>query len=196
MSLLEPCPHAPGKDIDVYLQPLIDELKELWNDGVDTYDVSIGQSFRLNACILWTINDFPTYGNLSSWSTKGYKACPQLEHVRHVTFGKNPNNVDRKRKRASIELNWTKKSIFFELEYWANLKIIHNLYVMHIEKNVCDNVLGTLLNLEGKTKDIIKARMDLEDMNIRPELHLQDVGTKYLKPPACYTFTIDERQKI
>ncbi|KAK3205707.1 hypothetical protein Dsin_019753 [Dipteronia sinensis] len=219
MSLLISGPQAPGKIIDVYLQPLIDELKELWNDGVDTYDVSTGQGFRLNACILWTINDVSPYGNLSGWSTKGYKACPvcngetspnqfapkllsgfgilkQLEHVRHVTFGKNPNNVDRKRKCTSIELNWTKKSITFELEYWANLKIRHNIDVMHIEKNVYDNVLGTLLNLEGKTKDTIKALMDLENMNIRPELHLQDVGTKYLKPSACYTFTTEERQKI
>ena len=25
--------------------------------------------------LLWTINDFPAYGNLSSFSVKGYKAC-------------------------------------------------------------------------------------------------------------------------
>ena len=32
---------------------------------------------------------------------------------------------------------------------------------MHIEKNICDNVLGTLLNIDGKTKDTTKARKDL-----------------------------------
>lgn len=32
--------------------------------------------FDLKAAILWTINDFPAYGNLSGWSTKGYLACP------------------------------------------------------------------------------------------------------------------------
>ena len=29
----------------------------------------------------------------------------------------------------------------------------HNLDVMHIEKNVCDSMIRTLLNIEGKTKD-------------------------------------------
>ena len=48
----------------------------------------------------------------------------------------------------------------------------HNLDVMHIEKNVMDNILGTLLNLKDQTKDNYKARLDLADM-IRSELHLQ-----------------------
>jgi len=29
-----------GNDIDVYLEPLISELKELWFDGVQTFDYS------------------------------------------------------------------------------------------------------------------------------------------------------------
>lgn len=50
--------------------------------------------------------------------------------------GKHPNNKDRKRKRNSEELNWTNKSIFFELDYWSKLKVRHNLDIMHIEKNM------------------------------------------------------------
>ena len=76
MSLLIPGPTAPGNDIDVYLQPFIKELKELWEKGVVTYDASTKETFRLYASILWTINDFPTYGNLSGWSTKGRYAFP------------------------------------------------------------------------------------------------------------------------
>ncbi|KAI9159740.1 hypothetical protein LWI28_001464 [Acer negundo] len=76
MSLLIPRPKASGNDIDVYLQPLINELKELWDVGVNTYDAAARQNFCLRAVVLWTINDFPTYGNLSSWSTKGKLACP------------------------------------------------------------------------------------------------------------------------
>ena len=26
--------------------------------------------------LMWTINDFPIYANVSSWSTKGMLACP------------------------------------------------------------------------------------------------------------------------
>ncbi|KAK9943497.1 hypothetical protein M0R45_009103 [Rubus argutus] len=43
MSLLIPGPRAPGKDIDVYLRPLIDELKELWEVGVEAFDVLLGE---------------------------------------------------------------------------------------------------------------------------------------------------------
>ena len=38
MSLLILSPKAPGNDIDIYLEPLIDELKCLWEIGVETYD--------------------------------------------------------------------------------------------------------------------------------------------------------------
>ncbi|XP_042976258.1 uncharacterized protein LOC122304968 [Carya illinoinensis] len=76
LSLLIPGPKSPGNDIDVFLRPLIDELKELWEEGVRTYDAYSGQNFTLHAALLWTINDFPAYANLSRWSTKGKMACP------------------------------------------------------------------------------------------------------------------------
>jgi len=42
---------------------------------------------------------------------------------------------------------------------------------MHIEKNICDNLLGTLLKLEGKTKDTVSSRIDLVAMGIQHKLH-------------------------
>jgi hypothetical protein len=45
---------------------------------------------------------------------------------------------------------------------------------MHIEKNVFDNLHGTLFNLDGKTKDNLKSCLDLQDMNIRQDLHPQE----------------------
>ena len=66
---------------------------------------------------------------------------------------------------------------------------------MHIQKNICDSILGTLLNIEGKTKDTFKARQDLEDMNIRKELHLiKRSDGKYVMSVACYTLSKAERQ--
>ncbi|KAA0062465.1 gamma-aminobutyrate transaminase POP2 [Cucumis melo var. makuwa] len=38
MSLLIPGPRSPGREIDVHLQPLIEELKELWTFGVRMYN--------------------------------------------------------------------------------------------------------------------------------------------------------------
>ena len=75
LSSVIPGEKAPGNDIDVYLQTLIHELTLLWK-GVDAYDAFSKQKFKLRASLMWTVNDFPAYANLSGWSTKGRVACP------------------------------------------------------------------------------------------------------------------------
>ncbi|XP_028102557.1 uncharacterized protein LOC114301795 [Camellia sinensis] len=65
LSLLIPGPSSPSNDIDVYMQPLVEELKELWDVGVQTYDISSKENFQMRAALMWTINDFPAYGDLS-----------------------------------------------------------------------------------------------------------------------------------
>jgi hypothetical protein len=81
---------------------------------------------------------------------------------------------------------WKKKSIFFELPYWKDNLLRHNLDMMHIEKNVCDNIIFTLLNDSKKSKDHVNARKDLEDMCIRPDLWPNDNGRI---SPAVFTLT-------
>ena len=71
LSLLIPGPKAPGNDIDVYLQPLVEELKELWEVGVPTYDASSEEVFQMHVALHWIINDFPALGNLSGWNIYG-----------------------------------------------------------------------------------------------------------------------------
>lgn len=64
------------KEIDVYLQPLFEELEELWAIGVDqTYDSVTNELFQLYAILLWTINDLFAYGDLFKWSVKDYQTC-------------------------------------------------------------------------------------------------------------------------
>lgn len=83
---------------------------------------------------------------------------------------------------------------FFSLPYWEDHKLRHNLDVMHIEKNVMDNILGTVLNLKDWTKDNYKARLDLADMGIKSELYLRRKGDdKYMIPPACFHMTALEK---
>ncbi|XP_074316513.1 uncharacterized protein LOC141652804 [Silene latifolia] len=40
LSMIIPGPKSPGNNIDVYLQPLIEELAELWENGIPTFDSS------------------------------------------------------------------------------------------------------------------------------------------------------------
>jgi len=59
LSYIIPGPTNPKNMIDVYLQPLIDELKILWDVGVDTFDVSCGETFRLHASWCEQLMIFP-----------------------------------------------------------------------------------------------------------------------------------------
>ncbi len=61
--------------LDVYLQPLIEELQLLWS-GVQTFDVCSKESFNLQAMCIWSVHYFPTYGLFVSGVTKGHVKCP------------------------------------------------------------------------------------------------------------------------
>ena len=65
---------------------------------------------------------------------------------------------------------WKAKSVFWDLPYWHILATPHCLDVMHITKNVCESLVGTLLNMPDKSKEGPKARNDLKHMNIREDL--------------------------
>ena len=47
---------------------------------------------------------------------------------------------------------------------------------MHVEKNECDSIIDTLLNIKGKIKNGINARKDLVEMGVRLELQPQPHG--------------------
>ena len=88
---------------------------------------------------------------------------------------------------------WKKKSIFFYLLYWSRLEVEHCIDVMHVGKNVYDSLIGTLLNINGKTKDRLNARLDLIEMNIRGKLAPIEMGKRTYLPPTCYTMSKDEK---
>ena len=56
---------------------------------------------------------------------------------------------------------WKRKSVFWDLPYWKFVHTRHCIDVMHVEKNVCDSLIGLLLNIPDKTKDGVKARLDM-----------------------------------
>ncbi|KAI5343771.1 hypothetical protein L3X38_011647 [Prunus dulcis] len=226
LTLLISCPKQPGNDIDVYLEPLIDDLKSLWDGIRGVYDAHIGEYFTLHGVLMWTVNHFPAYGNLSGCVVKGYKACPicgddtpshrlknchKLCYIGHrkwlpinhpyrrqraafngkLEYGTPPeplngeevlrivediNYIRGSKNGGSVGENdddrvcWKKKSKFFDLEYWKYLHVRHVLDVMHIEKNVCNSIFGTLLEIPGKNKDGIAALLDLLNMGVKTDL--------------------------
>ena len=80
MSFLIPSLTSSRNNIDIYLQPLVDELKDLWDFGIKTYDAFKKESFDMFAALVCTISDFPAYSMLSGWKTKGRCACPTCNY--------------------------------------------------------------------------------------------------------------------
>ncbi|CAA7042281.1 unnamed protein product [Microthlaspi erraticum] len=268
LTMLIPGPTAPSNNIDVYLAPLIDDLKELWNEGIEIYDSFMKEKFTLRAVLLWTISDYPALGTLSGCKVKGKQGCnvcgkdtlsrwlkfsrkyvylgnrkclrpthpyrrkkrwfdntieegnamriqtgaeilEVLNDYRNV-FGK-PLDKQSKRKRAEVygddvasedeyeedsdQWRWKKRSIFYELPYWKDLLVRHNIDVMHVEKNMSDAILSTLMQ-SAKSKDGLKARRDLEDMGIREHLHTQVRGKRTYLPPAAYWLSKEEKKRF
>ena len=242
-------PHEPGNNLDVYLQPMIEDLKKLWEEGEpNVYDAATKSYFTLKSILMWTINDFPAYGNLSGCVNKGYLACPvcaddtvakYLPHSRKMCYqghrrylglyhpyrrqkaafnGEQELGTARQplsgeevlarqeqitfsfgkelKKFKKVDCPWKKKSIFFELEYWKFHHVRHCLDVMHIEKNVCDNLIGTLLNMRFKSKDSVASRLDMIDMGVRTDLAPQVGEKKTYLPPSAFTLSKAEKKKM
>ena len=87
-----------------------------------------------------------------------------------------------------------KRSVFFKLPYWEKNKLRHNLDVMHIEKNVSENLIATLLNMCPKTKDGLDARLDLVELGCRQELHpVEDDEGNQTIPDAPFTMSREQK---
>jgi hypothetical protein len=215
LTLIIPGPSYPGKNFHVFMEPVYEELAELFEVGTFTYDASRNQMFQLYAVVLCTVSDYPGLAIASGHSTSSESACfpcsdetfsIRLKHGQKYSFmghrrflhpdhefrydAESFDGSEEHRAEPSaysqVEVLEKIKSIkdfdgsktwkfvsglFSYLPYWDFNLLRHNLDIMHIEKNVCENIYGTLLGIEGKSKDNLKARLDLQDMNIRKELH-------------------------
>ncbi|XP_004514854.1 uncharacterized protein [Cicer arietinum] len=175
LSLLIPRPQSPRNDIDVYLQPLIEELKELWEFGVETYDASNDQTFQLWTSLLWTISDYPGYAMLSGWSTKGKLACVCCNYNTNSTY-----------LRHNHKMCYMDHRVFLPASHaWRESK---RLFKGKKEHRSAPPML------KGKTKDHVNARYDLQDMGIRKELHPIEIGggqTKFAKA----SFSMNSQEK-
>ena len=93
-------------------------------------------------------------------STKKFK---QIENI-NVTFEESLGN-DAKR-----------MFIFFQLPYWEINMLHHSLDVMCIKKNVCENLIYTLLIESERTKYHLNAHKSLQVIGIRKDLWPNDKG--------------------
>ncbi|KAL0434906.1 UNVERIFIED_CONTAM: hypothetical protein Sradi_0198500 [Sesamum radiatum] len=170
---------GPGNKIDVYLQPLIEELKELWDNGVETYDISRKEMFVLNATLMWTISDLSGYTMLSGWGTKTDKGCPycgmetmcrrlEIAHKYSYTY-------HRRFLTRSHRLCGDTMSFDGTIEWGIAPKRLSGIEVLQ------------KLELNGKTKDNLNARRELAKLGVRKPLHAfkRPSVTWCLSPRPC-----------
>ena len=153
----------PGNEIDVFLQPFIQELKKLWDKGVETFDASINQTFKMRVALMWTISDFPGLGNLSGWNTHTGLACPvcnfdfepqRLPHSKKWCFMCHRRFLD-----ASHRFRSNKSQFNGNTELRDPPKILSGFEILEQLQNI-DVIFGKVHELKGGGK---RSRGTLED---------------------------------
>ncbi|XP_073121652.1 uncharacterized protein [Henckelia pumila] len=190
LTLLISGPKQPGNDIDVYLAPLVDDLKCSWEIGVDAYDAYRKEYFSLRAVLLWTINDFPAYGNMSGCVVKGYQACSICGEETYSTRLKHSRKMSYTGHRRFLPRNHPyrrqKKAFNGKQEFNPAPKPLTGLEVLErVDK----------INYR-KTKDGVAARLDLVEMNVRTDLAPKIEENRTFLPAACYTLSRAEKRKL
>ncbi|XP_058766785.1 uncharacterized protein LOC131640406 [Vicia villosa] len=195
LSLLIPGPKSPGNDIDVYLQPLIDELKELWESSIETCDSSMNQTFQMRAALMWTISDYPAYAILSGWGTKGKLACACCKSNTNSLYLKYSHKMCYTNHRIFLPRthSWRGdvKSFNGEEEHRTAPSMLNGAEILELLKDF-NNEFGK--KKKKKTKYHIKARYDLQELGIRERLHPRDIGggrSEFAK--ACFSMTLHEK---
>jgi hypothetical protein len=95
MPLLMQGPRQPRNDIDVFLEPVIDEQVEMWQTGVnDVWDEYKKEHVKIKAVLIATITDLPGRCCLSGEKTKGYTRCVEcLDDIDAVHLPENKKMV-------------------------------------------------------------------------------------------------------
>jgi hypothetical protein len=98
-------------------------------------------------------------------ASKRYTGKLLFEMVKNiqVVFGKRTVKGQKIKKTPTLtDMPFKKQSIFLKyLPYWKDLETCHNIDLMHVTKNVFNNIIGTLLDMPRKMKDTLKSCNDL-----------------------------------
>src|SRR3954470_11723915 len=91
MSMLIQGPTQLRSDINLYLELLKEELAILWDEGVETWDAHLQQTFRLKPALITRVQEYLRYGYIASQVCHGHKACVRcMERMPFLQLGKDP----------------------------------------------------------------------------------------------------------
>ena len=143
LSLLISGPRQPSNDIDVYLAPLLEDLKLLWEVGIEAFDAYQQELFTLKVVLLWTISDFPAYENLSGCTIKGYFACPicgeETDSQRLKHGKKNSFTGHRRFLPCNHPFRKQKKAFNGEQDFRSLPQPLSGEEILHKMDNICNS---------------------------------------------------------
>jgi len=93
-------PRQPRNDIDIYLSVFIEDLRLLWDEGIEVFEAYENVNFNSRALLFCTINDFLAYENLSGYSVKGYHTfliCEGNTSYHQLKYGRNTTYIEHRR---------------------------------------------------------------------------------------------------
>ena len=95
------------------------------------------------------------------------------------------------------EHSWTQISGLWRLPYINDLLLPHNIDAMQTEKNWGEDLFGTVMDIPNKTKDNVKARVDLATFCDRPRYEMKTLrpGRQWRKTPADFVLTRPQKWK-
>nr|CAD40286.2 OSJNBb0062H02.9 [Oryza sativa Japonica Group]CAH66338.1 OSIGBa0097I24.6 [Oryza sativa] len=190
MPIIIQGPKQPGNDIDVFLRPLVEDLKLLWKkEGVPVWDEDKQEEFNLRALLFVTINDWPALSNLSGQSNKGYKA---YTHCMDETETNNPvrkkgKHFEHTADHRTKPKHRSGKTVFATVK---GLKVVFG-------KGPGSQPIECEDGVYGKSKHTLEARNDLKHIEQRGDLHPEpkEKGSHYLSP-ASYTLSKAEKESM
>ncbi|KAK1611624.1 hypothetical protein QYE76_035297 [Lolium multiflorum] len=177
-------PKYPGKNMNVYLEPLVDDLVRGWEGrGIRTYDASKKEYFDMQAVTFFWLNKggkYSCFDEARQFLERRHAYRSDVKSFKKGRVVRGPKPIPKTGTEIKAELDalqpspdgngflgygethqWTHKPCLWKLPYFEFLELPHNIDVMHIEKNISEAIWSTIVDTE-KTKDNIKARIDQE----------------------------------
>ncbi|GJV73974.1 hypothetical protein Tco_1493969 [Tanacetum coccineum] len=173
---------------DKFFTELLRLLKKILPAGneMDDKDLTACQTCRISR---WKVDNktHKVYKNIpaKAWRTIDETFPKIAEDLRNLRLGISDDGVDVNIGNRH-HIVWPVLTVIYNLPpwYWRHHYVPHCIDFMHVEKNVAESLVGTLLNVPRKTKDGVYARLDLAELGVKPELFAMQEEDKTTLPSA------------
>jgi hypothetical protein len=127
-----------------------------------------GHRYRMRKMDKYFDNNGELHSTPPSGNNRGHRVFEIFKNINFVFGKKTKDGKTRKDAKPALGAIFKKKYIFFEyLPYWKEFDVRHAIDGMHVQKNVFESIIGTLLDIKGQTKEGLNSRVDMVNLGIK-----------------------------